>query len=115
MEASPHSAQTLLDGDVVLDLARKVAPKGVHVAVPARAEVVPQQPGKSTAGSPLLVFLVVYGGEHIPLTRSVANKIRADLEEATKRKLGFPLAKEGRSVSKPFPYSAFTHLLEKHT
>lgn len=113
LEASPHSAQTLLDGDFVLHLARKVAPQGVHVDVPARAKVIPQQPGQNTASSPLLVFLLVYGGEHVPLTRSVADKIRAGLEEATKRELGFPLAKEGRLVSKPFPYSAFPHLLEK--
>jgi hypothetical protein len=112
-KTSPYSEKELLSSDIVLELARQVAPEGVSVQIPARAKVTPK-PGKHTTHHSLLVFLMVYGGEQRPLTRSDADQIRARLEEITIQKLGFPLAKRGRMVSKPFPYPALENLVREH-
>ena len=102
LEACPYSEEDILNGNVILNIARTVAPAGVRVEIPASIKITPT-PGKSTANFPLLVFLLVYGGEKIPLPRIDADKIRAALEEEVTAQLGFSLAKRGRLVSHPFP------------
>lgn len=115
LEASPYTEEDLLENDLVLQLASKVAPEGVSVDVPARAKVVPvPQPGKASTQYPLLVFLLVYGGERRPLTRLAADNIRAQLEETAMKDLLFPLAKRGRMVSKPFPHTVLNQLIKEH-
>ncbi|CAB9519714.1 Domain of unknown function (DUF2431) [Seminavis robusta] len=115
LDASPYPKDALLNDDsIVLDIARSVAPEGVHVEIPIRTQITPT-PGKNTAHCPLLVFLLVYGGDSIPLQRMEADSIRERLEEAVKTRLGFPLAKPGRLVSKPFPYVLLRKLVRDYS
>lgn len=114
LQASPYTEEDLLNDDIVLELARKVASEGVSVELPAKAKIMPQ-PGKNTTTNGLLVFLLVYGGERRPLTRTEADHIRATLEDAAMAELQFPLAKRGRMVSKPFPFTVLDQLLNEHS
>jgi Domain of unknown function (DUF2431) len=101
--------EDLIHADVVPNLAREITPDGIRCEVPARRVVVtPKQPA-----TPLLIFLVVYSGEQIPLTRSIADGIRASLEVAVILRYGLDVAKQGRLVSKPFPYQLLDTLVEE--
>lgn len=114
LEKSQHSASALLDSDIILDIARGVVDDGVHVDVPMRARIDPK-PGKNTDHFPLLVYLLVYGGERTPLTRINADKIRERLEDAVEAHLGFEVAKRGRLVSNAFPYRALEQLMRDYS
>ena len=107
--ASVYSEEALLDDNIVFDIAREIAPEGVHVEIPARTRINPTS-GKHTH-APLLVFLMVYGGENIPLTRPEADEIRQRLEQTITARLGFEIAKPGRLVSKSFPYPILERLI----
>jgi hypothetical protein len=50
----------------------------------------------------------------MPLTRLVADEIRAKLETATFERLGLPVAKRNRMVSKPFPYPLLDVLIAEY-
>lgn len=95
--------QTLETGDVVPHLVDSCVPDGVVCLVPLRAVIAPKKRDHS-----LLVFLIVYSGERIPLTRTYADSIRAAVEAKAIQELGLELAKPGRMVSRPFS----RHLLE---
>jgi hypothetical protein len=114
LAASPYSADTLLNDNIILDLARDVVPEGIHVEIPMRVKMSPM-PGKHTEHVPLLVYLMVYGGERVPLTRKQADGIRSQLEERIRSLLGFELAKAGRLVSKPFPYPVLEQLIRDYS
>lgn len=107
--ASVHSEEALLDDDIVFDIAREIAPEGVHVEIPMKTRIDPT-PGKHTH-VPLLVFLMVYSGENIPLPRPEADEIRQRLEQTITARLGFEIAKSGRLVSKAFPYPVLERLI----
>jgi hypothetical protein len=114
LDSSPYTPDELLNDDsIVLKLARAVAPEGVYVDIPKRTRINPT-PGKNTEHVPLLVYLLVYGGEAIPLKRMDADFIRHRLEDAVKALLGFPVAKPGRLVSKPFPYPLLEKLIREY-
>ena len=66
---------------------------------------------QSSGKSDLLVFLMVYSGASIPLTRAVADKIRANLEDSMSTELGFDVAKRNRMVSKAFPFPLLDYLM----
>jgi len=108
LASCPHSQHELEHSSVVPELVRQVTPGGVHCEVPLRSVILP----KKTA-FPLLVFLVVYrSGVQRPLTRSMADAIRNELEEAATARFGLELAKRDRMVSKPFPYRILDTLIE---
>lgn len=111
---SSWSADQLLKDDIVLNLAREIVPEGIHVEIPMKTRF-EAMPGKHTANAPLLIYLLVYGGESIPLTRVAADNIREKLEQAIMERLGFELAKPGRLVSKPFPYSILSKLIRDYS
>ena len=115
LDASPNTADELLNDDrIILEIARNVAPEGVHVDIHTRARMNPS-PEKIPLHVPLLVYLMVYRGESIPLNHMAANEILLRLEEAVQTQLGFPLAKPGRQVSKPLPYPLLEKLIRRHT
>lgn len=99
----------VVEGDVVQQIAQsRVVPKGIRVDVPHR-EIV------STAnGERMVVFSIVYCGESIPLTRASADSFRAKLElEIATNLLPLRENRMGRLVSKPFPYSTLSSILEE--
>jgi hypothetical protein len=114
LDASPYTHNELMNDDsIILKIARSLAPGGVYVDIPRRTQLNPT-PGKNTAHAPLLVYLLVYGGEAIPLKRMDADNIRHRLEDAVTTLLGFPVAKPGRLVSKPFPYPLLENLIREY-
>lgn len=115
LDVSPYTLDELLNDDsIILKIARRVAPEGVYVDIPTRTQISPT-PGKNTAHVPLLVYLLVYRGEAIPLKRMDADIIRHRLEDAVTTLLGFPVAKPGRLVSKPFPYPLLEKLIREYS
>lgn len=116
LDKSPYSEDALLNESIILDLARDVATDGVHVEIPMRTKISPNVgSGKYTSHVPLLVYLLVYGGQGFPLTRMDADKIRERLEETIQTQLGFQIVKPGRLVSKPFPYPALGRLIRDYS
>jgi hypothetical protein len=102
------SLHDVVEGDAIRQIAQsRVVPEGIQVDVPTR-EIVTMADGERMA-----VFLIVYRGETVPLTRDDADSFRAKLETDIASNL-MPLRESriGRPVSKPFPYSAFDSLLE---
>jgi hypothetical protein len=102
------SLHDVVEGDVVQHIAQsRVVPEGIQVDVPTK-DIVTMADGERMA-----VFLVVYRGETVPLTRDDADSFRAKLEiEIADNLLPLRESRIGRPVSKPFPYSAFDSLLE---
>lgn len=105
----PFSRESLIHGDMIPSLVKKVVPDGIHVEIPLRDVV-----NRRKSNIPLLIFLVVYSGASIPLTRQSADEIRAKVEEIVGRETGLEIAKAGRMVSKPFPYSLLEGLLGEY-
>jgi len=117
------SKKELIESDVVLNLAQSVAPDGIRVEIPLREIVVPAMEKSKTSSDIsgqqqqqqlLAVFLLVYSGESMPLSRSSADEIRFHLEDAVASKLGVHIAKRNRMVSKPFPRPLLRSLLEEY-
>jgi hypothetical protein len=101
--------EELVDGDAILQLAEAaVAGTGIRATVPMRDLVT--HPSKDD--DPLLVFLLVYAGETQPLTRALADEIRAALEQAVTEQLGLAVTKKGYMVSKLFPLPMLDWLIE---
>jgi len=110
----------LINGDLILDLMRrnKIVPQGIRAEIATRAAVpVALSNDYRDQGKPgqFLVYLMVYRGESQPLTREIANQIRADLEDMVDQHLKVTLRKRGYTVSRPFPYRLLQTLLEDHT
>jgi hypothetical protein len=100
--------EELVDGDAILQLAEAaVAGMGIRASVPIRDIITPSQDEDA-----LLVFLLVYAGETQPLTRKMADMIRASLEIAVAERLGLEVAKKGKMVSKLFPLPMLDWLIE---
>jgi hypothetical protein len=109
LQSCRYSLQELTETKVITKLAADLAPQGVRVSVPLwDIFTLDHSP------VPLLVFLLVYSGETMPLTRLVADEIRAKLETATFERLGLPVAKRNRMVSKPFPYPLLDVLIAEY-
>ena len=75
----------------------KVVPEGFKVDVPLQEiRITPQ-------GDFMVVYLVVYSAESLPLTRALADSFRATLETEIGKALQLRQNRAGRMVSKPFP------------
>jgi hypothetical protein len=109
LQACRYSIEDLCDGDIILDLAKSLAPQGIRVEIPMRDVV------KVNNVAPLLIFLLVYSGDSMPLTRTLADQTRSRLEEATVEELGMQVVKRNRMVSKPFPYSLLKSLTRTYS
>lgn len=93
----------------IFDLCQSVVPSGIGFEIPCR------QVGVSTAlSSLLLILLIVYRGDAVPLTRSLANELRFQLETAVEEQLGLQVYKPNRLVSKPFPYALLDQVVEEY-
>lgn len=106
---SPYSPQVTVEelqkSTLVQNLAQETAPEGIAVSVPMQDIIHPKGGGR------LLVFLVVYSGASQPLSRGIADRIRASLEIQASEKFGYDIAKKNRMVSKAFPHGLLEHLL----
>lgn len=104
-----YSPKELQHSNIVPELVKEVTPDGIGCEVPLRSLVLPKK-----AAFPLLVFLVVYRSSlHRPLTRSLADLIRIQLEEEALKRFMLEIGKRNIMVSKPFPYAIFDTLVER--
>lgn len=100
LEKSPVSRDDIVQGDAIFQLAKEFIPDGIRLEIPAKALLTPYEGGHV----PLVVFLLNYTGERMPLTRQAADDIRASIEAAIIDQWQLDIAKGGRLVSRPFPY-----------
>ncbi len=102
-------------GDIIPNLARELLPDGIGCQLPMRNQIPPAD--ITDQQWPLVVFLVVYSGEQIPLSRNTANVHRMRLEAAVEERFGHGtlLRKGDRMVSNPFPYHFLSNLVEERS
>lgn len=106
--ACQWTRQELVEGDAILHAAQElVKGTGIRASVPMRDIVT-----ASRDDYPLLVFLLVYSGESQPLTRALADTIRAEVEFMVTGEC-LQVAKANKMVSKPFPYPILDALIEE--
>eukprot|EP00977_Amphora_coffeiformis_P020907 scaffold8628_cov149-Amphora_coffeaeformis.AAC.1 len=108
-DACPYTVDEMSRTDVIPHLVQSCVPPGVHVELPLRDVV-----NRKQSTTPLLIFLVVYAGVSQPLTRTLADAIRARVEEHVGQETGLEVAKAGRSVSKVFPYALLESLKQEY-
>lgn len=111
-DSSPSPEMTLEDiveGNAIQQFSQNnVVSEGIKVDVPLR-EI------RTTAeGETMVIFLMVYRGESLPLTRASVDSYRAKLETELGKILHLPENRVGRLVSKPFPYTALDAVIEEH-
>jgi len=106
----PHTKEELYKGDSVEAILRQVTSNfpGIRAEAPMKDFVTTKHEQLS-----LLVFLVVYRGDSMPITRDLAEELRAAVEAATKETLSLDIAKPGRMVSTAFPYSMMQSLIDE--
>ena len=100
----------LLHADFVEKTAKSIVPDGIRVEVPLRRVLTPEESGCKT---PVAVFLLLYCGERIPLTRDAADSYRDQLETKMSQIVMLRESRTGRLVSKPFTYSALYKMIEE--
>ena len=93
------SRESLIQGDLILEIAQRIVPPGISVEIPLR-EIVASKQHKV----PILNMLVVHSGSSRPLTREMADRLRVELQSAVDEKIGLAINKRSRMVSKPLPY-----------
>jgi hypothetical protein len=107
--SNPFSRESLVDGDVIPAMVKRLAPPGIRIELPLRGIV-----NRKQSDIPLLVFVIVYSGASRPMTRPIADGIRQEVEERVAQETGFEIAKAGRMVSRPFPYFLLDRVLEDY-
>jgi hypothetical protein len=93
----------VLTGDAIENIIQTVVPDGVRVEVPARTIL---DYHETHEGNRIAVFLIVYCSERYPVTRSMADKWRANAELEVGKVIPLRQNRAGRTVSHPFPYPA---------
>ena len=115
LSRSGFTSDEIRHGDIIPNLARELLPDGIGCQFPMRSHIPPTEIANHQW--PLLVFLVVYSGEQIPVSRSCANVHRLRLEDAVEQRLGCGtlLRKGDRMVSHPFPYHLLSKLVDERS
>lgn len=103
------SREGIVNGNDVVEFARKIVPSGIRVEVPIRQVL---SSSETNGGPEMIVFLIVYCGESIELTRSMADVYREKLETEISTHLELRENRRGRLVSRPFSYSMLPELIE---
>jgi hypothetical protein len=88
-------------------------PEGIRMDVAAR-DILPGSKWNDDDRVDLAVFLMNYSGEYKPLTRELADRIRANLEETIKQLWKLDIIKAGRLVSRPYPRSLLPTLIKEY-
>ena len=97
----------LVHGDQVREFIEEVVPSSIRVEVPMRDVL-------STPEGDMIVFLIVYCGERVQLTRVQADSYRDMLETEISKHLRLRENRKGRLVSRPFPYPLLRALTDEH-
>ena len=92
-DAFEHYTQTL------------VVPEGIRVDVPLR------EIRTTPHGDAMIVYLIIYSAESLPLTRALADSFRATLETEVGKVFQLRQNRAGRIVSKPFPFTALDDVI----
>lgn len=101
------TAHDLLNGLLIEKVVQTSVPAGISCKL-ASKEVI--RPVKHK--HPILVSLVVYIGESMGLSRELADDIRAKVEAGAIQVFTLDIAKQGRMVSKPFPYRLLHQIID---
>lgn len=109
---SIHTEDDIVSGNAVAKLVQSVVPSGVHVEVPIRKFVKAHGPNGDAR---IAVFLIVYCGESIPLTRHLADECRKLVEGKVMTCMALRMNRAGRMVSRPFPHPLLQHLIDEKT
>ena len=67
---------------------------------------------KATTNQQIAVFMIVYHGVSLPLSRELANECRRRVEEEMALLVKLRDNRKGRMVSKPFPYPLLQTIIE---
>ena len=85
----------------------QVIPEGIKVDVPLREiRITPD-------GDTMIVYLMVYRAESLPLTRALVDSFRCQLEKEIGKILQLRQNRAGRMVSNPFPCSALDAVISE--
>jgi hypothetical protein len=114
LSVSPVSRDDIVDGDAVYKLACELVPTGIRVDVAARVVLAPSEWNFDSHVPLLAVFLMNYSGEYEPLTRELADGIRANLEGRVQEQWKLEVAKAGYLVSRPYPRSLLPTLIKEY-
>jgi Domain of unknown function (DUF2431) len=112
LSKSVVTRENIVDGDAVLELARHFVPHGIELEVAARHLLTPEEWNRDHV--PLAVFLMNYSGASMPLTRQMADDIRAKLESAVNTQWHLDVVKGGRLVSRPYPRHLLPALIKEY-
>lgn len=104
--------EDLVAGDAVFRLAQGFIPDGIRIEVVARNLLTPYE--RQGGHVPLAVFLLNYSGDRMPLTRALADCIRASVEAAVMERWNLDVAKGGRLVSRPYPRQLLSQLIKEY-
>ncbi len=111
--SSSCSLDQILAGDAIENIIQNIVPSGIRVEVPARKILsIPTEHGDNES---IAVFLVVYCSEKAPLTRGMADEWRACAENEVSKYVPLRQNRKGRTVSRPFPYTALHPEIKYHT
>ena len=109
IEDSPYELNDFVEGNAMQRVVEGIVPDGVRVELPARVVLDPSETGYDF---PMAVYLIVYCGQHKPITRVEADGYRAIAEEAVSNHLPLRQNRVGRMVSRPFPYPLLQGLIK---
>jgi hypothetical protein len=104
-----YTLNEIVEGDAIQHIIQNhIVPNGVRVEVPARQIVDINETQNQQHGVPyrVCVFLIAYCGEKYPITRQLANTWRIQVEEEVAKYIPLRDNRKGRTVSRPFPYTA---------
>lgn len=103
--------KNIVEGDAIRDLVQGVALPGIRVRVPARSLLHAEDTGYE---SDMMVFLLVYCGEKLAITRETADSIRNAAELEVERHVALRENRRGRLVSRPFLFPLLDSIMEEH-
>mmetsp|Transcript_5353 Transcript_5353/g.7754 ORF Transcript_5353/g.7754 Transcript_5353/m.7754 type:complete len:119 (+) Transcript_5353:338-694(+) len=109
------------NGDFIFKIAKGIVPEGIDVLIPWHHPVKikgyygdnDNDHNNDNDHDWLMMYQIVYCGSFRPLTRANANDYREKLEAAIEGEQGLSLRgnRRGRLVSKSFPHSLLTSIL----
>jgi len=110
-DSNSYTENDVLKGDLIRKSIRDILPDGIALHIPAYSVIEVEEYGTPCK---LAVFLIVYGGERIPMTRANGDKYREMTETALSNIFTLRSNRVGRPVSKPFPFPLLNSFLRDY-